>query len=40
MTRDTFAEDYTCPDCDREWNSFAAMMQCPCDRYDRNGRPL
>lgn len=31
---------YECEDCGREWNSLAAVMQCPCDRYDKNGYEL
>ncbi|WP_255821006.1 hypothetical protein [Leucobacter allii] len=40
MSGDTFSDAFTCDDCGREWTSLSAVMQCPCDRYDRNGRPL
>jgi len=33
----TFDDDYVCMDCGKPWNSIAAMMHCPCDKYDRNG---
>ena len=36
--RDTFDDDYVCLDCGRDdFTSINAMMNCDCDKYDRNG---
>lgn len=31
------SDRYECEDCGKPWNSISAVMQCPCDRYDRHG---
>ena len=38
--RDTFATTFECEDCGRDDHlSISAMLNCPCNRLDRNGYP-
>lgn len=37
MPRDTFDDAFECEDCGREWNSYSAVMHCPCWKLDPHG---